>query len=202
MEKSEYKNAVRSRKLIRTAYAELLQEKEAEKITVTDIAKRANISRGTFYAHYSDSMAVLRQIEDEFFQYMLTILDEFQYTDIIKDPYPILWRTFQILEQKKDFFSILVNRKDINTFAEKLMQFFITNIISSENIPEEVKTDEQFQCAIHFYAGGIVMLYQSWLKNSFSLSLKDLVSLISTLLKTGWEPFSSSSIPKRPKSLK
>ena len=37
MEKKEYRSAVRSRKLIRQAFYELLKEKSFEKITVTDI---------------------------------------------------------------------------------------------------------------------------------------------------------------------
>ncbi|MBO5365138.1 MAG: TetR family transcriptional regulator, partial [Peptococcaceae bacterium] len=47
-----YRNAVRSKTMIRQAFLELLQEKPYEKITVTDIAQRADLNRSTFYAHY------------------------------------------------------------------------------------------------------------------------------------------------------
>ena len=36
------------------ALADLLTEKPLDKITVTDVVTRANINRGTFYAHYRD----------------------------------------------------------------------------------------------------------------------------------------------------
>ena len=39
-EKAEYRSSIRSRRLIRQAFVELLQEKELEKITVTDIITR------------------------------------------------------------------------------------------------------------------------------------------------------------------
>jgi AcrR family transcriptional regulator len=64
-EKAEYKSAIRSRRLIRQAFIELMKEKELEKITVTDIVKRADINRGTFYAHYKYTRAVIEQIENE-----------------------------------------------------------------------------------------------------------------------------------------
>lgn len=65
MAKAEYKSAVRSRKLIRGALAELLHEKPLDKITVTDVVKRANINRGTFYAHYLDIPDVIdKQVEN------------------------------------------------------------------------------------------------------------------------------------------
>lgn len=46
--KKEYRSAVRSRRLIREAFLQLLQEKELRKITVTDIVNRADINRTTF----------------------------------------------------------------------------------------------------------------------------------------------------------
>ena len=52
--KSEHKNAVRSKTLIKYAFTQLLAEKELGKITVTDVVEKAGISRGTFYAHYFD----------------------------------------------------------------------------------------------------------------------------------------------------
>ena len=52
--KSTHKNAVRSRQMIKKAFAEMLNEKDIAKITVTDIVEKAGISRGTFYAHYMD----------------------------------------------------------------------------------------------------------------------------------------------------
>ena len=54
MAKAEYRSAIRSRKLINEALADLLTEKPLDKITVTDVVSRADINRGTFYAHYKD----------------------------------------------------------------------------------------------------------------------------------------------------
>ncbi|HNB53818.1 MAG TPA: TetR/AcrR family transcriptional regulator, partial [Anaerolineales bacterium] len=64
-EKAEYRSSIRSKRLIRQAFVELLKEKDLEKITVTNIITRANINRGTFYAHYQDVRAVIEQIENE-----------------------------------------------------------------------------------------------------------------------------------------
>lgn len=54
MAKAEYRSAIRSRKMINDALADLLMEKPLDKITVTDVVRRADINRGTFYAHYRD----------------------------------------------------------------------------------------------------------------------------------------------------
>ena len=50
-------------KVIRRAFQELLLEKEYRKITIKEIAERADINRGTFYKYYKDTAALLEEIE-------------------------------------------------------------------------------------------------------------------------------------------
>ena len=64
-EKSQYRSALRSKKLIKNAFSELLQKKDFEKITVTEIVNSAQLNRGTFYAHYSNTIDVLEEIEND-----------------------------------------------------------------------------------------------------------------------------------------
>ncbi|MBQ9733551.1 MAG: TetR family transcriptional regulator, partial [Clostridia bacterium] len=61
--KAEYRSALRSRRLIRDAFLALMQENGSAKMTVTEIVRRADINRATFYAHYSDVQAVISEIE-------------------------------------------------------------------------------------------------------------------------------------------
>ncbi len=43
-----------SKKKIEKIFVQLLQEKELNKISVTEICEKANINRSTFYANYLD----------------------------------------------------------------------------------------------------------------------------------------------------
>lgn len=58
------RSASRSRRLICGALLELLGEKELANITVTELVERADLNRSTFYAHYSNLVDVLDEIED------------------------------------------------------------------------------------------------------------------------------------------
>lgn len=51
--------------VIHAAFFELLREKGFSATTVTDICKRAEINRGTFYLHYVDKYALLDEVIDE-----------------------------------------------------------------------------------------------------------------------------------------
>ena len=47
---------------------ELLNKKEINKITVSEICKKADINRATFYRYYLDQYDLLDKIENEFLQ--------------------------------------------------------------------------------------------------------------------------------------
>lgn len=49
----------RTERLLKQAFRELVAEKGFAAVTVRDIAERADVNRGTFYAHYPDKYALL-----------------------------------------------------------------------------------------------------------------------------------------------
>ena len=52
--KKEDLRVIKTRASIMRVFEELIKKKPVEKITVTEIAKNAQINKGTFYLHYSD----------------------------------------------------------------------------------------------------------------------------------------------------
>jgi len=64
---------VRTKLAIRDALVTLIKEKGFEALTVRDIARRANINRGTFYLHYKDKFDLLEQTETEILEEILHI---------------------------------------------------------------------------------------------------------------------------------
>lgn len=51
-----------TKNLIRKVFIEMLNERPLDRITVTDIAKRCEINRNTFYYHYKDIYEILSEI--------------------------------------------------------------------------------------------------------------------------------------------
>ena len=71
--KNEYRSSIRYKNLIRNALLSLMTEKPFEKITITDIVNRADINRGTFYAHYRSTDEVLEKIQSDAISEVKTI---------------------------------------------------------------------------------------------------------------------------------
>ncbi len=65
MAEVEDKRIRRTKKLLRQALTRLMQQKDFQSITVTDVVREADINRGTFYAHYRDVYDLREKIEAE-----------------------------------------------------------------------------------------------------------------------------------------
>lgn len=173
-EKAEYRSAKRSRRMIQQAYLELVKEKEIEKITVTDIVTRADLNRGTFYAHYQNAQAVLAEIENMIIGKMVQLLSEFYYKNFFKDPLPLLLKASNYFEENAELFRIFLGRKGSEQFGAKLKDIFVKQLKSNSEIPDSIKNTPQFIIRAHFFAGGIINTYQAWFRGDLDKSMEEI----------------------------
>lgn len=181
--KAEYRSAIRSRRMIREAYMELLKEKDLSKITVTDIITRADLNRATFYAHYPDVRGVTEEIENEIIEKMLEVLKEFQFTSFFRNPAPLLFKISQYLEEDTDFYRILVRANGSEIFMEKLKKVFSDHMLNDSDIPESMRQSKMVELRVCYFAGGIVNLYKQWFRGDLNCTLNDIALEVSKLLQ-------------------
>jgi AcrR family transcriptional regulator len=70
--KSVDRRAQRTHQLLWRAFLEIMQEKGFTAMSIQEITERANVHRGTFYAHFADKHALLEAIIHEEFRDLLT----------------------------------------------------------------------------------------------------------------------------------
>ena len=148
--KSEYKSSIRSKNLIKKTFLELLQEKETNKITVTDIVKRADINRSTFYAHYPDVRGVAEKINEEAIETMLKILDDFKYENFFSNLAPILLEINKNLEDEMDVCRIMIKSDYVDDFFEKGKKVFFEYMKNTESIPKQIRNSPSFEMRMSF----------------------------------------------------
>ena len=181
-EKAEYRSAKRSRRMIQQAYVELMQEKEIDKITVTDIVTRADLNRGTFYAHYKNTEELLTQIKNEIINKMLEFLQEFHHNNFFQTPLPLLQKVGSYIEDNYDFLHMLLGTKGSSQFLLKLNRTFVEFLKNNEEIPQSIKDKPDFIIQGHFFAGGIINTYQAWLRGDLDKPLQEVSLSISNLI--------------------
>ena len=65
----------RTRERLRESLLALLGEKDLRAVTVKELTDRADVNRGTFYAHYRDIYDMLERMEEELFEEFTALLD-------------------------------------------------------------------------------------------------------------------------------
>lgn len=185
-EKKEYRSAIRSRKLIRQAFLELLKEKNVEKITVTDIVKKAEINRSTFYAHYPDVMGVIEAIQEEILDYTQNLLAEMDFSDLFENPKPLLKEIVKLVEDNHELYRLLCNSSMAAKQLENVKLVLIERTLNTIDIPEAYTDSFEFEFAVRFFMGGIVDIYTQWLNGTVDCSLDDLTEEFAKMIvRTG-----------------
>ena len=73
MNKENNKKRKNSQYKIQKVFMELIQTKEINEITVSDICKLANLNRSTFYSNYINIYDLADKIKEELFQDVLNL---------------------------------------------------------------------------------------------------------------------------------
>ena len=180
MAKAEYRSSLRSKKMITDALVELLDEKTLDKITVTDIVKRANINRGTFYAHYESVTDVVTSIFENAYEIIKGSIHVFH--DNTDFDMGIMLKELQsVMEKDFDFYKKIFS-SDINMkIYEEISNVLISYVYDHETEISKV-SHEDFVFYTSFYSGGIIKLYRDWFIGELPMTFDELTKRATILL--------------------
>ena len=182
-ERREYRSSVRSRRMIREAFMELLDEKEFGKITVTDITNRADLNRSTFYAHYPDVQGVVEEIQDEIIDRNMELVKQMKYRNILRDPMPYLNSICVTLEENIRLYTRMGHAAEVHIHLDKYRMMMAEDIMNHSEIPEEIRNAAFFEIRIHFFVGGIMNTYQQWAEGKLKRTLTEISQEIASLIQ-------------------
>ncbi|MDE5053288.1 TetR/AcrR family transcriptional regulator [Niallia taxi] len=126
MEKVD-RRITKTKKAILHAYLSLLQTKGADSISVSDITKRADINRATFYAHYKDKYELLEQSIKEVIDDLEKAIEmqhEDQETFSLKTLEKIFEGILTNIFKHEKFYTVMLGKNGPTIFSEKLQEIF------------------------------------------------------------------------------
>ena len=111
-----------------TAFFELLEEKNLEKITVNELCRRAMVRRPTFYKHFADKYAFVKYV---IYKTQQDLLQEIDTNADIENPFDFLLTCFEkILDTMEQYQKALVH-----------LQLDIENNFSFEMIDDHIQPE-------------------------------------------------------------
>ena len=181
MAKAEYRSAIRSKKLINEALADLLTQKPLDKITVTDVVNHANINRGTFYAHYRDIPDVVDHLIQQTFSAIRDAMISHPATGANIEH--TLMRTIQkILEEDLPFYHKLLNSSAWSIVQGQLVEV-VTEFMLEYKERFYLGSQEEYLIAIRFCAGGLSNLYRDWFSGKLPYTLGELTRIGENMIR-------------------
>lgn len=181
-EKQEYRSAIRSRKLIRTAFMELVKEKPFDKITVTDIVKRADVNRSTFYAHYPDVFGLVEEIQDEILSYAENALDGVSFKHFLENPKPVLVELVKMTEESTELYRLLSNSNIAVNQLAKMKNALVNRTMKTIEVPALEKHTFEMEVTVRFFMCGIVDIYVQWLNEEIDCTVDELIESLTDML--------------------
>lgn len=173
MSKPIYKNALRSKRMIREAFFELIQKKDISQIKIKEIIELADISKGTFYAHYQDIYAVYEDIENENINNIVEYLNELSSNLVETDFSPFIDKIFDYVEQNKTSYIKLFSSSITFQFMDKLQCVFVSCMMSNKQLVSGFKSEIVAKQFFDFIAVGTACLMRNYFLNENAQPLEE-----------------------------
>ncbi len=180
--KKEYRSSLRSKRLIREAFLELLEENQFKKITITDIVNRADINRATFYAHYPDIRGLMEEIEEELSSKVYKIIRMHKEEDVSAAPRAFISDITDFVVENKNMFKILLLSPERAHFSEGVFEVAHNAAVSRNDITKEKKDSLFYKVNVQYYVGGFIGVYHDWILGKIICSKEDLVNELTNII--------------------
>lgn len=169
----------KTRTAIRNAYFELISKNAAAKISISEIARKANIDRKTFYLHYESVDDILKDFAHDKFEELMQ-----RVADVSKENQPVdirvLFETLnQIVEENMIFFRFIAKGQKYDYFFDRLKDYFV-KILTRDYKHYFDFPETEFHIYAHFFVSGILSVYMQWIREELPLSLEEVAKLVSS----------------------
>lgn len=168
--KKEDRRVRYTKQIIKETLLEIMKEKPVSRITVSEICKKADINRGTFYLHYNDPADVLREIEDDFINDNTSYF--FPYVKA-RQNWSDLTEVFTSVLNNREILLILMGPNGSGTFQTRMQEMIRPVILKDwkSQYPEYKEEDLAFVYA--YAASGSIQVLMKWMENPENITPED-----------------------------
>ncbi len=170
-------SSLKTKMKIQESFAMLLQEKnEIKNISVTELSKQADITRSTFYTHYSSIYDVAKELEEE----ALEKLNEIKSKHAIEDIDYYFDHIFNYLKENEHIYTMMLKSNAPLLFVSKLEKSINKKLYDAL----KNKPIANLNLNITFFTNGCINLIIKYFRKEIKNSLEEIDDYIKHLFKT------------------
>ncbi|MGG0642603.1 TetR/AcrR family transcriptional regulator [Sporosarcina gallistercoris] len=193
-EKKIDRRILRTRQRIKETFAQLMEEKGFEAITIRDLTERADINRGTFYLHYLDKYDLLEKSENEIFEEMEKIADKAwekvsreHYGKMnLDEPFPFIIKLFEYLEENYEFIRVLLGPNGNSAFqlrVKEVIKIKMLDKVLRYTQPKQMLVPMDYLVA--YVSSAHLGVIQQWLQRGMDRTPQEMALLLSKISNFG-----------------
>ncbi|WP_372638129.1 TetR/AcrR family transcriptional regulator [Cohnella sp.] len=190
---------IRTKQLLRRALLESIEEKGIDHVTVTDIAERADVNRGTFYLHYRDVPDMMSKVMDEMFERVFSLvklLDPRELSEYAQaaEPYPKVVNIFEEIRRNADFFKVMLGPRGDLSYAMKFRNLMASHLFGKLEylLPEDSQSLIPREYLVAYMTSANFGMVLHWIQNGMRETPYQLGLIATRLVNDG--PIVSSGI--------
>lgn len=153
-----------TKKAIKTAFMELLNEQPLSKISVRTIVEACGINRNTFYYYYQDLPTLIEEIIKESID---TLIEKYPTVKSLDECVDIVFK--QLVKNKKAMYHIYnsVNRNIFEQYCMQLCDYLVTTYIDTA-FEKGTVSELDRKIAIRFFKCELYGLLFDWISSGMS----------------------------------
>lgn len=194
MTKKTDRRKLRTKKMLRKAIIELIQEKGLKNVTVSDLTARADINRGTFYLHYRDVDDMLEQFQSVLLSELKENAKKIDIKHVIQhvyqqqgQAYPAFISIIEKFAEHADLIKVIIGPQGDPSFTSDWKQFVKERILEklSESQPDRDKMLVPPEYLATFIASAHTGIIQHWIETGLKESPEEIASIITRIAVQG-----------------
>ncbi len=178
------RRVIRTQRCIRNALAQLLVEKDVEKISIKEIAERADVDRKTVYNYYKSVYEILAEMENDWvedFDGFTKRLENERGAEYLQQFFPALT---ELLADDIELYTQLMRMGSQSRVIRRWTDFLGEKIKKAFARSYELERDK-VNVAAEFVLAGLFWSYRSWFNSDHKKSLKEFSAELCELVMGG-----------------
>lgn len=187
VDKTLDRRVIRTKRLIREAFTELMGEKGVEGITVNELTAKADINRGTFYLHYKDKQDLLEQCADQIINEINDILkierqlslEETLHYYSKYEPPPFVVKLFAYILENSSFMKVMLGPNGDPSFQIRMKEILRKNMLVK--IGEKLHKEQMMvpqECLLAYISSAYLGVIQYWLASGLQESPREMALVL------------------------
>ncbi|MDO5118158.1 MAG: TetR/AcrR family transcriptional regulator [Eggerthellaceae bacterium] len=185
------RRVIRTRKAIMDAFCELIAEQSIDTISISALARKANIDRKTFYLHYPSINALVNSFIQQHLERVLKAYRRNSHLPVEERLHPMLLEANALFEENIEMWTHLADNLSTDEMIDIIADMLGSAVVNSgiaKEVDEKRMADVLTLARFRYALAGALSLYKFWLKNGCKEPVEAVSKIVEDSARNGIYP--------------